>query len=104
MRCQKRFIDIKWKDCIQNSYVIELAGIPGIPPLLTQRPLDGFTFAAWTMNAYKRTVYGQLATCTRPVGRPALTSSRETSKPAGSLKAPVRLRPKFAWSCDNQLI
>jgi len=74
MRCLKRLLEIKWQDRIPYSDILERAGIPSMYAILAQRRLRwlGHVRRMEDGRLPKDVLYGQLATGTRPVGRPAL--------------------------------
>jgi len=74
MRCLRRILGIKWQDHVTNKDVLERAYIPTMFALLSQRRLRwlGHVSRMEDGRIPKDLLYGQLATGSRPVGRPAL--------------------------------
>ena len=74
MRCLRRILGITWQDHTPNKDVLEQAGIPSMFALLTQRRLRWLGHVSQTEDDRipKYMLYGELATGTRPVGRPLL--------------------------------
>ena len=74
MRCLRKILGIRWQDHIPNKTVLEKAGIPTMYSLLSQRRLRWLGQVARMDDGRipKDLLYGELATGSRPVGRPAL--------------------------------
>jgi len=74
MRCLRKILGIRWQDRIPNKTVLEKAGIPTMYSLLSQRRLRWLGHVARMDDGRipKDLLYGELATGSRPVGRPAL--------------------------------
>ena len=74
MRCLRRLLGITWQDCIANASVLSRAGMPSMFAILTQRRLRwlGHVCRMEDGRIPKDILYSELATGTRPTGRPAL--------------------------------
>lgn len=74
MRCLRRILGVKWQDLTPNHVVLEEAGIQSVYALLTQRRLRwlGHINRMDDGRIPKDVLYSQLATGTRPTGRPIL--------------------------------
>lgn len=74
MRCLRRLLGITWQDRVTNNDVLARAGMPSMYALLTQRRLRwlGHVCRMEDGRIPKDVLYGELATGTRPTGRPAL--------------------------------
>lgn len=74
MRCLRRLLGITWQDRITNAEVLSRAGLPSMYAMLTQRRLRwlGHVCRMDDGRIPKDIMYGELATGTRPTGRPTL--------------------------------
>ena len=74
MRCLRRLLGITWQDHVTNNDVLAQAGLPSMYALLSQRRLRwlGHVCRMDDGRIPKDVLYGELATGTRPTGRPAL--------------------------------
>ena len=74
MRCLRRLLGITWQDHIANLVVLSRAGLPSMYAMLTQRRLRwlGHVCRMEDGRIPKDILYGELATGTRPTGRPIL--------------------------------
>ena len=74
MRCLRRLLGVTWKDHITNEDVLERAGSPSMKDLLQQRRLRwlGHVCRMKDGRIPKDLLFSQLATGTRPRGRPQL--------------------------------
>ena len=74
MRGLRRILDIKWQDHIPNNDILTRIGIPSMYSLLSQRRLRwlGHVRRMEDGRIPKDHLYGQLASGSRRVGRPAL--------------------------------
>ncbi|XP_068756587.1 uncharacterized protein [Montipora capricornis] len=74
MRCLRRLLGITWQDRVTNIDVLAKAGMPSIFAILTQRRLRwlGHVTRMDDGRIPKDMLFGELATGTRPTGRPAL--------------------------------
>ena len=74
MRNLRRILNIKWQDRVTNEEVLKQAQMPSLYTMLRQRRLKwlGHVRRMADGRIPKDLLYGQLATGTRPVGRPHL--------------------------------
>ena len=74
MRCLRRLLGVTWKDHVSNEDVIEKAGSCSMVDLLQQRRLRwlGHVCRMEDGRILKDLLFGQLATGSRPRGRPHL--------------------------------
>ena len=74
LRCLRRILGITWQDRISNKNVLSQAGIPSMFALLTQRRLRWLGHVSRMQDGRipKDMLYGELATGSRPKGRPLL--------------------------------
>ena len=74
MRCLRRILGISWKDRVPNKDVLMQAGMPSMFAMLSQRRLRwlGHVSRMDDGRIPKDLLYGELATGSRPAGRPAL--------------------------------
>ena len=74
LRCLRRLLGITWQDRVTNIDVLAKAGMPSMYAMLSQRRLRwlGHVSRMDDGRIPKDTLYGELATGTRPTGRPAL--------------------------------
>ena len=74
LRCLRRILGITWLDRVPNKNVLAQAGIPSMFALLSQRRLRwlGHVSRMEDGRIPKDMLYGELATGTRPAGRPVL--------------------------------
>ena len=74
LRCLRRLLGITWKDRVTNKDVLAQAGISSMFAMLTQRRLRwlGHVCRMDDGRIPKDVLYGELATGSRPTGRPAL--------------------------------
>ena len=74
MRCLRRILEISWKDRIPNKEVLARAETTNIFAMLTKRRLRwlGHVTRMDDGRIPKDILYGELATGTRPTGRPTL--------------------------------
>ena len=74
LRCLRRLLGITWKDRITNIDVLAMVGMPSMYAMLSQRRLRwlGHVSRMDDGRIPKDILYGELATGTRPTGRPAL--------------------------------
>ena len=74
LRCLRRLLGITWQDRVTNINVLAMAGMPSMYAMLSQRRLRwlGHVSRMDDGRIPKDTLYGELATGTRPTGRPAL--------------------------------
>ena len=74
MRCLRRLLGITWQDRITNSSVLSQAGVPSMFAILTQKRLRwlGHVCRMEDRRIPKDILYGELATGSRPTGRPSL--------------------------------
>ena len=73
MRCMRRILDIKWQDHIANSDILTCAGVPSMYSRLSQLRLRwlGLVRRMEDGRILKDVLYGQLASGSKRVGRPA---------------------------------
>ena len=74
MRNLRRILNIKWQDRVTNEEVLKQAQMSSLYTMLRQRRLRwlGHVYRMADGRVPKDLLYGQLATGTRPVGRPHL--------------------------------
>ena len=74
LRCLRRLLGITWQDRVTNSDVLAMAGMLSMYAMLSQRRLRwlGHVSRMDDGRIPKDTLYGELATGTRPTGRPSL--------------------------------
>ncbi|KAL0197530.1 hypothetical protein M9458_006070, partial [Cirrhinus mrigala] len=74
MRCLRRLLSITWQDHITNRAILSQAAMPSMFTILTQRRLRwlGHLCRMDDGRIPKDVLYGELATGTRPTGRPIL--------------------------------
>ena len=74
MRCLRRIFGISWKEHVPNKDVLEQANMPSMNAFLTQRRLRwlGHVHRMQHGRIPKVILYGELATESRPAGRPLL--------------------------------
>ena len=74
LRCLRRLLGITWQDRVTNIDVLSRANLPSMFAILTQRRLRwlGHVTRMDDGRIPKDLLYGELATGTRPTGRPAL--------------------------------
>ena len=74
LRCLRRLLGITWRDRVTNIDVLAKAGMPSMFAILTQRRLRwlGHVSRMEDGRIPKDLLFGELATGTRPTGRPAL--------------------------------
>ena len=74
MRCLRRLLGITWQDRVTNIDVLAKAGMPSMFAILTQRRLRWLGHVTRMVDGRipKDMLFGELATGTRPTGRPAL--------------------------------
>lgn len=74
LRCLRRLLGLTWQDRVPNSEVLEKAGMPSIYTLLSTRRLRWLGHVARMDDSRipKSLLFGELATGSRPTGRPAL--------------------------------
>ena len=74
LRCLRRLLGITWQDRVTNKDVLAQAGISSMFAMLTQRRLRwlGHVCRMDDGRIPKDVLYGELATGSRPTGRPAL--------------------------------
>ena len=74
LRCIRRILGITWRDCMSNKKVLSKAYAPSMYALLSQRRLRWLGHVSRMQDGRipKDVMYGELATGTRPVGRPML--------------------------------
>ena len=70
----RRILGITWQDCVPNKNVLAQGGIPSMFALLTQSHLHwlGHVSHMQDVQILKDMLYNELATGSRPVGRPVL--------------------------------
>ena len=73
-RCLRRILGITWQNHVSNKEVLDKAGIPSMFALLSQRRFRwlGHVTRMHDGRLPKDILYGELATGTRPTGRPML--------------------------------
>nr|KAG5710863.1 hypothetical protein BaRGS_027014 [Batillaria attramentaria] len=74
LRCLRRLLHIKWQDRVTNTEVLQLAGIPSLFLLLSQRRLKwlGHVRRMEPGRIPKDMLYRELREGSRPTGRPQL--------------------------------
>ena len=74
LRCLRRILGITWQDRISNKNVLAQAGTPSMFALLSQRRLRWLGHVSRMQDGRipKDMLYGELATGSRPKGRPHL--------------------------------
>ena len=74
LRCLRRILDISWQDHVSNKEVLEQAGIQSVFAILSQKRLRwlGHVRRMQDGRIPKDILYGELATGSRPAGRPVL--------------------------------
>ncbi|KAL8582045.1 hypothetical protein ACOMHN_028026 [Nucella lapillus] len=74
LRCLRRILGISWQDRVRNKDVLARAGIHSMFALLTKRRLRwlGHVIPMQDGRLPKDILYGELATGSRPTGRPVL--------------------------------
>lgn len=74
LRCLRRILGMTWQDRISNKNVLTQAGTPSMFSILTQRHLRwlGHVSRMQDRRIPKDVLYGELATRSRPKGRPHL--------------------------------
>ncbi|XP_062591527.1 uncharacterized protein LOC134253020 [Saccostrea cucullata] len=72
--CLRRILGISWKDHVTNKDVLRQSGLPSLFALLSQRRLRWLGHVSRIDNGRipKDVLYGELATGSRPTGRPVL--------------------------------
>ncbi|XP_062574231.1 uncharacterized protein LOC134236070 [Saccostrea cucullata] len=72
MRCLRRILGISWQDHVTNKDVLRQSGLPSLFALLSQRRLRWLGHVSRMDNGRipKDVLYGELATGSRPTGRP----------------------------------
>jgi hypothetical protein len=77
LRCLRRILHVSWRDRIPNSEVLLQAGVPSMYSLLAERRLRwlGHVRRMESGRIPKDLLYGELATGSRPRGRPFLRYS-----------------------------
>ena len=74
LRCLRRILDISWQDHVPNKQVLEQAGIQSVFAILSQKRLRWLGHARRMQDGRipKDILYVELATGSRPAGRPVL--------------------------------
>ena len=72
--CLRQLLGITWQERITNASILSQAGMPSMFAILTQRRLRGLGHVCRMEDGRipKDILYSELATGTRPTGRPAL--------------------------------
>ena len=96
--CLRRILGISWQDHIPNTEVLARAGTLSMYALLTERRLRWFGHVTHMHDGRlpKDILYGELATGSRPTGRPTLLYKRAQAGPQGGWHCARRL-----WSAGS---